>query len=191
MLDTGTSPIKSTRPRRSRTLRTHSRRLSEIETLACRECVLLEENIALANAADELSAQNLFRGHIDAQLQKVNEQLDAVGELLTHQAPETVREMCFMLEVLAEQARQMAGATDEQAREARLAKVERIADAIRLALPDVPFLDHEQHGFAMSRETRALLNRVASAKSGPAAVEIAEPITEKIAALGLAEKIAA
>jgi hypothetical protein len=155
----------------------HSRRLSEIETLACRECVLLDENIALANAADELSAQNQFRGHIDDRLQKVNEQLDAISDLLSHQTPETVREMRLMLQLLE----QLALTTDKHAWESHLEKIARISEAVRKALPDVPFLDHEQHGFVMSQKTRAILDGVASAKSGPAAVEIEAEAPGKLA----------
>jgi hypothetical protein len=155
----------------ARTLRTHSRRLSEIETLMCRECALLDENIALATAADELSAQNLFHGHIDARLQEVNEQLDAIAELLTHQTPETVRDMRLMQQHLEE----LAGATNEQTCQSRLRKIVIISESVRRALPDVPFLDHERQGFMMSQKTRTLLDHVASAKSGPVLAQIAEP----------------
>lgn len=157
---------------RPRTIRTHSRRLSEIEMLVMRENVLCQEEGDLTEAAEKLSAQNLFRGHIDARLQEVNEQIDAIGELLTHQTPETVREMRLMLECLE----QLAGTTNEQTLKSSLEKIERISEAVRKALPDVPFLNYEEHGFAMSRKTRAILDDVESAKSGPVAVDLAQKI---------------
>jgi hypothetical protein len=74
-----------------------SRRPSEIEILVMREGVLYQEQFDLTNAAEELSAQNLFRGDIDARLRQINEEVAAIGELLTHRTPETVREIGIML----------------------------------------------------------------------------------------------
>jgi hypothetical protein len=67
----------------------------------------------------------------------------------------------------------LADTTDEQTLKSHVEKIRRISKGVRMALPDVPFLDYEQHGFTRSRETQSILDSIARAKEGPAAVDLA------------------
>lgn len=158
MLDTA-KPVA-----RPRSLPTHSLHLSETERLFCREGLLIDEWNALNDAAKDLSPTDGYRRVIDARKKEIDAEVAAISDLVPQRTPETVREMRLMLEHLES----LASSTDKHGWESRLDQIGYISDAVRKTLPDVPSLDHNEHGFVMSQETKSILDAIAKAKDGSA-----------------------
>lgn len=156
MLDTTRKP--AARPRH---LRTRSRRPSEIERLHAKSKSLMIEFDMLDRAAGKIPKESLLRFSLEQRRDEVNEQDDAIRDLLTFERPGSLREIGILLNVLSFHV--MSISADEEPSKASEEKALRIIEAIKDSLPNMPEV---QGGIAVSSVTDALLAEAATLMNG-------------------------